>query len=145
MNSLISSSNKGFTLLELLIVLVVLGLLAGISVPLYMNRAESARQQKIVADFGTLATALGVYKLDNRALPTTEQGLNALVAKPVLPPVPARYKAGGYIRALPVDPWNNDYLYLFPSREGNREYDLFSYGADGKAGGEDQDADVYFQ
>lgn len=135
---------QGFTLLELLFVLVVLGLLAGIAIPVYMGRAEAARQQKVEADFGTLATALSIYKLDNRTLPSTEQGLAALVSRPTLAPVPTRYKGGGYMRELPLDPWGNDYLYLFPSRNGDKEYDLFSHGADGKPGGEGQDADIYF-
>lgn len=135
---------RGFTLLELLVVLVVLGLLAGIAVPIYMGRAETARVQKVHADFATLATALSLYKLDNRQLPTSAQGLQALVSQPTLSPLPPHYKAGGYLRELPHDPWNHDYLYLAPAPDGGKEYALWSYGADGKRGGEGQDADVEF-
>lgn len=137
-------SAAGFTLLELLVVLVVLGLLAGIAVPVYMGRVDSARQQKIHADFATLATALSLYKLDNRMLPATAQGLQALTHKPVQAPEPPQYKSGGYLRDLPRDPWDHDYLYLAPSADGSKEYSLWSYGADGVRGGEGQDADVEF-
>lgn len=133
----------GFTLLELMVVLVVLGLLAGIATPIYFGRAEAARQQKLQADFATIATALSLYKLDNRAVPTTAQSLFALVRKPTQAPVPLRYKANGYMRELPVDPWGREYLYLAPAPDG-REYSLFSYGADGARGGEGPAADVVF-
>lgn len=136
--------SRGFTLLELLVVLVIIGLLAGIATPIYLNRAETARRQKIEADFATLATALSVYKLDNHAVPTTAQGLVALVQKPVQAPVPGRYKQGGYLRELPIDPWGHDYLYLSPAPGGEKDYALWSYGADGARGGEGQDADVQF-
>lgn len=133
----------GFTLLELMVVLVVLGLLAAIATPVYFSRAELARRQKIEADFAMLSTALNLYKLDNRSVPTTAQGLAALVRKPVTAPVPQRYKSNGYLRELPLDPWNRDYLYLAPAPDG-AEYTLFSYGADGASGGDGQDADVVF-
>ncbi len=137
-------SAAGFTLLELLVVLVVLGLLAGIAVPIYMGRVDTARQQKITADFATIATALSLYKLDNRLLPTTAQGLQALTHKPAQAPEPPQYKSGGYLRDLPRDPWGHDYLYLAPSPNGSKEYALWSDGADGVRGGEGQDADVEF-
>jgi len=132
----------GFTLLELMIVLVLLGVLAAIAVPTYLGRADAARIQKVEADFSTIATALSLYKLDNAALPSTDQGLAALVTKPQLDPVPLRYKSGGYINSLPLDPWNRPYLYLYPARDSGREYDLYTLGADGKTGGEGQDADI---
>ena len=135
---------RGFTLLELLVVLAVLGLLAGIAVPIYMGRVDTARQQKISADFATLATALSLYKLDNHRLPTTAQGLQALIRKPEQAPEPLQYKNGGYLRDLPRDPWGHDYLYLTPSSDGSKEYSLWSHGADGVRGGEGQDADVEF-
>ena len=133
---------RGFTLLELMIVLVLLGVLASIAVPTYLGRADAARIQKVTADFSTIATALSLYKLDNATLPTTNQGLAALASKPELDPVPSRYKTGGYINDLPLDPWGRAYLYLYPAREGEREYDLYTLGADGKTGGEGQDADI---
>jgi general secretion pathway protein G len=133
---------QGFTLLELMIVLVLLGVLAGIAVPTYLGRADTARLQKVDADFSTIATALSLYKLDNASLPTTGQGLAALVTKPQLDPVPPRYKSGGYINDLPLDPWNRTYLYLYPARDSAYEYDLYTLGADGKTGGEGQDADI---
>jgi general secretion pathway protein G len=137
-----SQLQYGFTLLELMIVLVLLGVLAGIAVPTYLGRADAARIQKASADFSTIATALSLYKLDNATLPTTEQGLAALVAKPQLDPVPLRYKSGGYINDLPLDPWGRPYLYLYPGRETEREYDLYTLGADSKTGGGGQDADI---
>jgi general secretion pathway protein G len=135
--------SNGFTLLELMVVLLVLGLLAGIATPIYFGRAEVARQQKLQADFATIATALSLYKLDNRAVPNTAQNLLALVNKPTQPPAPLRYKSGGYVRELPLDPWGRDYLYLAPAPDGG-EFMLFSYGADGARGGEGSAADVVF-
>jgi general secretion pathway protein G len=136
-------SGKGFTLMEMLVVLVIIGLLAGVAVPVYFGRVDAARLQKASTDFGTIATALALYKLDNDTLPTTEQGLDALVNKPRRPPLPNRFKPGGYLSELPVDPWGNAYQYLFPSRDGAREYDLFTLGADGRRGGNAENADVY--
>ncbi len=135
-------SENGFTLLELMIVMVLLGVLAAIAVPAYLGRADTARVQKVTADFSTIATALSLFKLDNATLPTTEQGLSALVSKPALDPVPLRYKSGGYINDLPLDPWGRPYLYLYPGRASEREYDLYTLGADGKTGGGGQDADI---
>lgn len=134
---------RGFTLIELLVVLVVLGLLASIAGATYFGRVESARLQKVEADFGTLGAALSLYRLDAGALPTTAQGLAALRTRPELPPQPRRYKSGGYIAELPLDPWNRPYQYLAPARGADREYDLYTLGADGAPGGEGQDADVY--
>jgi general secretion pathway protein G len=135
---------RGFTLLELLIVVAILALLASIAVPVYMGRADEARLQKVQADFATLAAALSLYKLDNQTVPTSSQGLQALVSKPNLPPEPLRYKGDGYLREVPRDPWGNAYLYLAPAPTGAKEYALYSYGADGVSGGEDLDADLSF-
>ena len=132
----------GFTLIELLVVIVILGLLAGIAGVTYFSRIEGARVQKVEADFATLATALSLYRLDAGTLPTTAQGLQALVEQPVQQPRPARYKSGVYLDELPQDPWGNAYLYLQPARAPEREYDLYTLGADGKTGGEGQDADL---
>jgi len=133
----------GFTLLEMLVVLALIGLLAGISVPVYLGRAEAARVSKVHSDFATIATALRLYELDNRALPTTEQGLQALVSKPQRAPLPQRYKPGGYLRELPLDPWGRPYHYLAPARDGARAFELGSLGADGRTGGSKGDADLW--
>lgn len=135
--------SRGFTLLELLVVLVILGLLATVAGVTYFGRVEGARLQKVDADFGTLASALSLYRLDNGSLPTTAQGLAALHERTRLPPVPRRFKTGGYVSEVPLDPWGNEYHYLMPARSGDREYDLYTLGADGAPGGEGQDADHY--
>jgi len=131
----------GFSLLELMVVLVLLGIMAAIAVPTYLGRADAARIQKVTADFSTIATALSLYKLDTSTLPTTEQGLGALQKRPVLDPVPSSYKSDGYINAVPLDPWGKSYLYLNPGVE--RQFDLYTLGADGKSGGGGQDEDIY--
>jgi general secretion pathway protein G len=136
------SGGRGFTLLELMVVLVILGLLASVAGVTYFGRIEGARLQKVEADFGTLATALSLYRLDNGTLPTTAQGLGALRERPQLPPAPRRYKSGGYLADLPQDPWERPYQYWFPARTADAEYDLYTLGADGEPGGEGQDADI---
>lgn len=133
----------GFTLLEMLVVMALIALLAGIAAPIYFGRADSARVKKAETDFSIIATALSLYKLDNAMLPTSEQGLQALVSKPRLPPLPPRYKADGYLRALPLDPWGRPYHYLAPSRDGERAFEIGTFGADGKQGGKGQDADLH--
>ncbi len=133
----------GFSLMELLVVLVILGLLATVAGVTYFGRVDVARLQKVEADFATLASALSLYRLDNGTLPSTAQGLAALHERSPLPPQPRRFKNGGYIREVPLDPWGNAYQYLFPARSAEREYDLYTLGADGKPGGEGQDADLY--
>lgn len=135
--------SRAFTLIEMLVVLVLLGMLAGIAGATYFGRIENARIQKVQADFSTIATALSLYRLDNGTLPTTAQGLGALRERPGLEPRPARFKAGGYITELPQDPWGNPYLYLFPAQTSERDYDLYTLGADGTAGGEGQNADRF--
>lgn len=135
--------SRGFTLIELLVVIAILGLLAGIAGVTYFSRIDAARRQKIEADFGTLGAALSLYRLDAGTLPTTAQGLAALRTRPQLPPQPRRYRSGGYIAELPLDPWERQYQYLYPARSAEREYELFTLGADGQPGGEGQDADLY--
>ena len=135
--------SAGFTLLELLIVVALIGMLASVAGVMYFNRLENARLQKVEADFSTLATALSLYRLDNGTLPTTAQGLGALRERTELAPQPRRFKSGGYVAELPLDPWGQPYRYLNPAREAEREYDLYSLGADGKQGGEGADADIY--
>lgn len=131
---------NGFTLIELMVVLVILGVLAALIVPKVMDRPDEARRQAAKQDIATLGQALKLYRLDNMAYPSTEQGLQALVAKPTIPPVPENWKAGGYLEKLPKDPWGYPYQYLAPGRHG--EIDLFSLGADNQIGGEGNDADV---
>lgn len=137
------ASSRGFSLIEIMVVLVILGLLAGVVAPQFLGRADTARMQKAEADLSTIATALSLYKLDNKQLPTTEQGLMALVRKPGLAPVPANWKANGYLESLPEDPWGEPYRYIFPAETGDSEYDLYSLGADNRRGGEGLDADIF--
>ncbi len=132
--------NKGFTLIELMVVLVILGVLAAIIAPKIMDRPDEARIVAAKQDIASLVQALKLYRLDNIRYPSTEQGLQALVAKPTIEPIPNNWKAGGYVERLPKDPWGNPYVYLNPGRHG--EIDVFSLGADGQNGGEGKDADI---
>ncbi|MDQ9128609.1 type II secretion system major pseudopilin GspG [Serratia fonticola] len=120
---------RGFTLLEIMVVIVILGILASLVVPNLMGNKEKADHQKVVSDIVALESALDMYKLDNSRYPTTEQGLQALVSKPSAQPEPRSYPQGGYIRRLPQDPWGADYQLLSPGQHG--QLDVFSYGPDG--------------
>jgi general secretion pathway protein G len=130
----------GFSLVEILVVLVIMGLLISVVAPTVLNRADEARVQKVHADFKAIETALKIYRLDNFVYPTTEQGLQALVERSTLDPEPRNFKEGGYLPELPLDPWGRPYLYLNPGEHG--EVDLYSLGADGLSGGEGQNADI---
>lgn len=132
--------SSGFSLVEILVVLVIMGLLISVVAPTVLNRADEARVQKVEADFKAIETALKIYRLDNYVYPTTEQGLEALVEPSALDPVPRNFKKGGYLPELPLDPWGRPYLYLSPGENG--EVDIYSLGADGLSGGEDQNADI---
>jgi general secretion pathway protein G len=125
---------------EILVVLVIMGLLISVVAPTVLNRADEARVQKAQADFKAIETALKIYRLDNYVYPTTEQGLEALVEPSTLDPEPRNFKQGGYLEEVPVDPWGRPYLYLSPGEHG--EIDIYTYGADGLSGGEDQAADI---
>lgn len=131
---------RGFTLIEIMVVIVILGVLAALVVPKIMSRPDEARVVAAKHDISALGQALKLYKLDNGSYPTTEQGLKALIAKPGVAPVPNNWKTGGYLDKLPQDPWGRDYQYLSPGVKG--EVDVFSYGADGAVGGEGTDADI---
>ena len=132
----------GFTLIEVMVVVVILGLLAAIIVPKVMSRPDEARVVAARADIAAITQALKLYRLDNTVYPTTEQGLQALVVRPTTQPAPINWKQGGYLDRVPKDPWGREYLYLNPGVRG--EIDVFSLGADGQAGGEGINADVYF-
>ena len=130
---------SGFTLLEVMVVFVILGILASFVVPNLLGNKEKADQQKAITDIVALENALDMYKLDNSVYPTTDQGLDALVTKPSSPE-PRNYREGGYIKRLPNDPWGNDYQYLSPGDKGS--IDIFTLGADGQEGGEGANADI---
>lgn len=134
------SKQKGFSLIEILVVLVIMGLLISVVAPTVLNSADDARVQKVQADFKSIETALKIYRLDNYQYPTTEQGLEALVRPSTLEPEPRNFKRGGYLSELPVDPWGRPYFYLSPGEYG--EIDIYSLGADGITGGDDQNADI---
>ncbi len=138
--SLPRAIQRGFTLIEIMVVVVIMGILAALVVPKLMGRADDARITAAKQDISTLMSALKLYKLDNQRYPTTEQGLQALVAKPTSGPAANGWKNGGYIDKLPKDPWGNQYQYLSPGVKG--EVDVFSYGADGQPGGTGNDADI---
>ncbi len=137
-----AGNRRGFTLIELMVVIVILGILAGLIVPRIMDRPEQAKQLKARMLMESISTALKLYKLDNGSYPTTEQGLQALVEQPSSGNVPKKWRAGGYLEKgkVPKDPWGNDFIYLSPGIHG--EFDLIAYGADGSSGGEDKDADI---
>ena len=135
-----SAGRGGFTLIEIMVVVAILAILAALIVPKVMSRPDEARAVAARQDVASLMQALKLYRLDNLRYPTTEQGLAALVARPTIAPLPSNWKPGGYLERLPKDPWGNPYQYLNPGLRG--EIDVFSFGADGAAGGEGADADV---
>ena len=132
--------NRGFTLLEVLVVVAILGILAALVVPRIMDRPDEAKRVAAKADIGALQQALKLYRLDNGFYPSTDQGLQALVQRPASNPVPANWKQGGYLDRLPKDPWQADYQYLNPGQRG--EIDVFSLGADRARGCEGSGADI---
>lgn len=133
-------SNHGFTLIEVMVVVVILGILAAIVVPKVMDRPDTARIAKARQDVRAMESALNLYKLDNYNYPSTDQGLQALVRKPAGSPEPRNWKTGGYLDRLPKDPWGNEYQYLSPGVHG--DVDIFSLGADARPGGDGAAADV---
>ena len=135
---LLRRMHRGFTLIELMVVLVIIGMLAAIIVPNVLDRADDARVTAARTDVNNLMQALKLYKLDNQRYPTAEQGLQALLTKPSTAPVPSNWKP--YLDKLPNDPWGHAYQYLNPGAKG--EVDVMSFGADGVVGGEGKDADI---
>ncbi len=135
-----SRLQQGFTLIEIMVVVVIIGILASVVVPRIMDNPDKARQAKAKNDIRALESALDIYRLDNFVYPTTDQGLEALVSQPTTPPEPPNWKQGGYIKKLNKDPWGNDYLYLNPGEHG--EIDIYSLGADGAPGGEGPNKDI---
>ncbi|HLP97891.1 MAG TPA: type II secretion system major pseudopilin GspG [Sideroxyarcus sp.] len=131
---------SGFTLIEVMVVMVIIGVLAALIVPKVMSRPDEARVMAARQDVAGIVQALNLYKLDNFRYPTTEQGLQALVKKPAVSPLPPNWKGNGYLDKIPKDPWGQPYQYLQPGVHG--EIDVFSFGADGQRGGESNDADI---
>ena len=139
MNRLIKE-DRGFTLIEIMVVLIIIGLLAGIVVPRLMGRTEEAKRTKAAVQIKNFQSALDLYRLDSGIYPSTDQGLQALVEKPAVGEIPRNWKDGGYIDKIPKDPWGDNYIYLSPGVHG--DYDLYSYGADGEEGGDGKDTDI---
>ena len=133
-------STSGFTLIEIMVVIIILGILVGLIVPRFMEKPEKARRVKAQLQIESISAALKEYKLDTGDYPTTEQGLQALVEKPTIGKIPKKYPGKGYLPKIPKDPWDNEYIYISPGEHG--DFDLISYGADGEEGGEEKNADV---
>ena len=132
--------SAGFTLIEIMVVVVILGILAALVAPNVIRRIDDAQAAKVKQDIRNYETALNLYRMDNFKYPTSDQGLNALVAQPNDPTI-RNWKPGGYINGLKKDPWGNEYKYVNPGTHGG-EYDLFTLGADNQEGGEGTNADV---
>lgn len=134
--------DRGFTLIEIMVVIVILGILITYVAPKFMGRTEQAKRTQTKIQIGSIETALKLYRLDNGYYPTTEQGLEALVEAPTVGRLPKAWREGGYLEKgkVPKDPWGNEYVYLSPGVQG--DYDLSSYGPDGEPGGEGEDEDV---
>lgn len=134
------AAQRGFTLIEIMVVVVIIGLLTAVVTTQVMGRVDDARVNKAKQDIQAFEVALQLYRLDNSRYPTTEQGLQALLLKPTVEPIPNSWREGGYVRRPSKDPWGNDYLYVSPGEQS--EYEIFSLGADAREGGEGVDADI---
>jgi len=137
-----NSREAGFTLIELMVVIVILGLLAGLILPRFIGQSDTAKRQAARTQMALLESALKMYKLDNGSYPTTEQGLKALVEPPTSGNLPKNWRKGGYLEKgkVPKDPWKNEFIYVSPGSHG--DFDITSLGADGEPGGEDFDKDI---
>jgi len=135
-----SARSRGFTLIEIMVVVIIIGLLAAVIVPQVISKVDEARVAKAKQDIQSLETALTMFRLDNSKYPTTDQGLAALVQQPTDPTI-RHWRPGGYLQRVSKDPWGNDYQYVYPGTHG-KEYDLYTLGADGQPGGEGVDADI---
>ena len=131
---------RGFTLIEIMVVVIIIGLLAAVIVPNVIHNVDTARVTKVKQDIQGLETALALFRLDNAKYPTTEQGLTALVQRPTDPSI-SHWREGGYLDRVSKDPWGNEYHYEYPGTHG-KHYDLYSLGADAQPGGEGADADI---
>jgi general secretion pathway protein G len=131
---------RGFTLIEIMVVVIIIGLLAAVIVPSVINKVDEARVSKAKADIASLETALTMYRLDNSKYPTTDQGLQALVVQPTDPSI-RHWRTGGYLQRISKDPWGADYQYALPGTHG-KEYDLYTLGSDGQPGGDGSAADI---
>lgn len=134
------NGDEGFSLLELMVVVVIMSILALVIVPRIIDRPDQARAARVQSDLATLQNAVKLYRLDNLRYPTTEQGLQALISAPVSEPVPKNWAQGGYIDRLPKDPWGVEYQYLSPGVY--EDFDIFTFGADGVPGGTGANADI---
>ncbi|MBI5179343.1 MAG: type II secretion system major pseudopilin GspG [Nitrospinae bacterium] len=137
---MIRKNERGFTLIEIMVVVVILALLAGIIIPKIVSRPEEARRAKAAIQIKEMEAALSLFKIDNGFYPSTEQGLEALVTKPASGEIPKHWKEDGYLKKAPKDPWDREYVYLSPGEHG--DFDLISYGPDGEEGGEGRNADI---
>jgi general secretion pathway protein G len=140
--SRINNDNRGFSLIELMVVVIILGILAMYIGPKLMGRTEQAKETQARVQMESLETALKLYKLDNGFYPSTEQGLQALIEQPESAPMPKKWRKGGYLEKnkVPKDPWGNEFIYLSPGVHG--DFDIVSFGADGTSGGEDEGKDI---
>ncbi|MGF2734739.1 type II secretion system major pseudopilin GspG [Marinobacter sp. DUT-1] len=133
-------TQRGFTLIEIMVVMVILGLLVAIVAPNIMGRSDQAKVTIAETQLKNIQSALDLYRLDNSHYPSTQQGLEALVSKPSGSPEPGNWNPDGYLKSVPEDPWGNQFQYVSPGTEG--PYDLYSYGADGQEGGDGDAADI---